>query len=50
MVYALAAIGLVTGLFIWSMCRVAGSDDENFEPLDQQDRRSDQRDLTGTDA
>ena len=45
MVYALAAIGLVIGLFIWSMCRIAGRYDENFEPLDQHDRHTDQRDL-----
>jgi|SRR5215469_5048587 len=46
MVYALAAIGLVIGLFIWSMCRIAGRYDENFEPLDQHDRHTDQRDLS----
>jgi len=49
MVYALTAIGLVIGLFIWSMCRIAGRYDLHFERLDQREQHSGQRDLTGTD-
>jgi len=48
MVYALTAIGLVIGLFIWSMCRIAGKYDEHFERLDQREQHSGQCDLTGT--
>jgi hypothetical protein len=49
MVYVITAIGLVIGLFIWSMCRIAARYDKNFETLDQRDQHSGQRDLTGTD-
>ena len=49
MVYALTAIGLLIGLFIWSMCRIGARYDEHFERLGQREQRSGQRDLTGTD-
>ena len=49
MVYALTAIGLVIGLFIWSMCRIGARYDEHFERLDQREQHSCQCDLTGTD-
>jgi len=47
MIYALSALGLLFGLWIWSMCRIA-KDDENLERLDQRERHPAQRDLTGT--
>jgi len=48
MVYTLIAIGLMIGLFIWSMCRIGARYDEHFERLDQRKQDSGQRDLTGT--
>jgi len=48
MVYTLTAIGLLIGLFIWSMCRIGARYDEHFERLDQREQHSGQRDLTGT--
>jgi len=30
MIYALSAIGLLFGLWIWSMCRIAGKYDEHW--------------------
>jgi len=49
MIYALSALGLLIGLWIWSMCRIAARDDENFERLDQREQHPAQRELTGTD-
>jgi hypothetical protein len=49
MIYALVGIGLVIGLCVWSMCRVAAKYDENSERLHQHEQHSPQRDLTGTD-
>ena len=48
MIYVLAVIGFMIGLFVWSMCRVAAKYDKNFERLNQREQHSAEHDLTGT--
>jgi hypothetical protein len=49
MIYAFSVLGLLIALWIWSMCRIAAKDDENFERLDQREQHPAELELTGTD-